>query len=82
MTTKTPHKAVSPTPAVDRRQFLRVSAIAGGGVLLATYIEPFANAGARLSGAPKPAADFQPNAGDQKLEVPDLTTPPAGGKDN
>lgn len=27
-------------------------------------------------------ADFQPGAAEPKLEVPDLTTPPAGGKDN
>jgi isoquinoline 1-oxidoreductase beta subunit len=39
-----------------------VSALAGGGVLLATYIEPVANASARLAGAPRTAADFQPNA--------------------
>ena len=53
MDTKTP---------VDRRQFLRTSALVGGGVLIATYIEPVATASARLAGAPKPAADFVPNA--------------------
>jgi isoquinoline 1-oxidoreductase beta subunit len=47
---------------VDRRQFLRTSALVGGGVLIATYIEPVATASARLAGAPKPAADFLPNA--------------------
>jgi len=53
METKTP---------LDRRQFLRVSALAGGGVLLATYIEPFANAGSALGAASRPVADFIPNA--------------------
>ena len=31
-------------------------------MLLATYIEPFANASAKLAGAARPAADFTPNA--------------------
>lgn len=44
---------------VDRRQFLRVSAVAGGGILLSTYLEPLS---ATESWGAKPATDFLPNA--------------------
>ncbi|MGH7693938.1 MAG: molybdopterin cofactor-binding domain-containing protein, partial [Gemmatimonadaceae bacterium] len=44
---------------VNRRQFLGVSAVAGGGILLSTYLEPLS---AAESWAAKPASDFTPNA--------------------
>jgi len=50
---------------VTRRHFLRASAIVGGGVLLASYIEPVAGAAAlaeRAGGEGTGAADFVPNA--------------------
>jgi isoquinoline 1-oxidoreductase beta subunit len=49
---------------VGRRQFLRASALVGGGVLLAGYLEPFAGAGALAEsiGAAGAAPDFVPNA--------------------
>lgn len=47
------------TLPVNRRQFLRVTAVAGGGMLLATYIEPF---GVSEAFGAEPLADFIPNA--------------------
>ncbi len=49
------------TKAVSRRQFLRVTGIAGGGMLLATYI-PFLDSASTAFGAEPALADFTPNA--------------------
>jgi isoquinoline 1-oxidoreductase beta subunit len=48
------------TARVSRRDFLRVTGIAGGGMLLATVLEPLSGAAGALAAAP--AADFAPNA--------------------
>ena len=49
------------TKRVSRRQFLRVTGIAGGGMLLATYI-PFLDTASAAFAAEPTAADFVPNA--------------------
>ena len=53
---------INNTLTVDRRSFLRVSALAGGGLMIAAYIDPFGEliAQGRQGGAP--AAPLSPNS--------------------
>src|SRR6266704_1705800 len=48
----------TPSKNIERREFLRATAIVGGGLLLASYAEPLS----ALETWSRPAADFVPNA--------------------
>jgi isoquinoline 1-oxidoreductase beta subunit len=50
------------TTTVDRRSFLRVTAITGGGLMLSSFIRPAEAIAAPFAGAGAAAADFMPNA--------------------
>jgi isoquinoline 1-oxidoreductase subunit beta len=54
-------KSDSSSPGVDRRGFIKASALAGGGLLVGTYLH-FGPASAFAESAPTAAADFAPNA--------------------
>jgi isoquinoline 1-oxidoreductase subunit beta len=49
------------SPVVDRRSFIKAGALAGGGLLVGTYLR-FGPASAFAESAPAAAADFAPNA--------------------
>jgi isoquinoline 1-oxidoreductase beta subunit len=55
------HSSGAPSPVVDRRAFIKASALAGGGLLVGTYLR-FGPIAAFAESAPATAGEFAPNA--------------------